>query len=51
MAQREGIKFAFVTPGIAWVLVFTIFPFLPKKGSPTSPGSPREHTDVLLYGW
>ncbi len=28
MAQREGIKFAFVTPGIAWVLVFTIFPLL-----------------------
>ncbi len=28
MAQREGVKFAFVTPGIAWVFVFTIFPLL-----------------------
>jgi multiple sugar transport system permease protein len=28
MRKREPIKFLFVVPGIAWVLVFTIFPLL-----------------------
>ncbi len=28
MIRREPIKFAFVVPGIVWVLVFTIFPLL-----------------------
>jgi multiple sugar transport system permease protein len=28
MRKREPIKFLFVVPGIAWVLIFTIFPLL-----------------------
>lgn len=28
MRERERIKFLFVLPGIAWVLIFTIFPLL-----------------------
>ena len=28
MRKKERIKFLFVVPGIAWVLVFTIFPLL-----------------------
>ncbi len=28
MLKRERIKFLFVVPGIAWVLVFTVFPLL-----------------------
>jgi multiple sugar transport system permease protein len=28
MARREGAKFLFVAPGIAWVLLFTLFPLL-----------------------
>lgn len=28
MARRDRAKFLFVTPGIAWVLVFTVFPLL-----------------------
>ncbi len=41
MRKKERIKFLFVVPGIAWVLVFTIFPSLVLPAAELLPRPPH----------